>query len=271
MTAIPALDPAPLPWKPMLRRLGFGLGFWLAFLLMLEPGNLVRSARMGLAFDGSGEALRIACAALLGASVSPGVIWLSRRLPVRWPNPARNGALLFSCLVALALTLILVGAVISPRLPPNSIRGGLGEQVASNILLLTAALATMAAIVQIADRRAVARVAPAPRANVIAVKRRGETLLIDPSAIDWIESQGNYLALHVGPETHLVRGVLGGMVAQLDPGGFVRVHRGAIVNITRVRRLQMLANGDAWLDLDGGGRVRASRTYGQTLRDRLKP
>jgi DNA-binding LytR/AlgR family response regulator len=103
------------------------------------------------------------------------------------------------------------------------------------------------------------------------VKRRGETLLLDPDAIDWIEAEGNYLALHVGSATHLVRGVLGRMERQLHPHGFVRVHRGALVNVARVRRLRTLANGDAWLDLDGGGRVRASRTYGQALRGRLSP
>jgi hypothetical protein len=262
-----------MPWTPTLRRAGFGFGFWLAFLLMLEPGNLLRAAHTGLEFSWPAEALRIACAALLGAAVSPAVFWLSQRLPVRSPRPVRNGVLLLGCLIAMALAMILAGAYASTRLPPNSIRGGAGEQVAGNILLLTAALAALAAIAQVAGRASAERrsSAPAPSAKPIAVKRRGETLLLEPGSIDWVEAQGNYLALHAGPTVHLVRGVLGGMERQLEPHGFVRVHRGALVNIARVRRLNTLANGDAWLEMESGGQVRASRTYGQALRERLSP
>jgi hypothetical protein len=270
MTAVPIPGRTAPPWTPALRRAGFGFAFWLAFLLMLEPGNLLRAAHLGLAFRWPSEILRIACAALLGAAASPAVFWLSRRLPVRSPTPFRNGVSLLGCLATLALALILAGALAAARLPPSSIRGGVGEQVVGNILLLTAALTALAAIAQ-AGAKPVERPLDSRGAKPFAVKRRGETLLLDPGSIDWIEAQGNYLALHAGANTHLARGVLGVMERELEPHGFVRVHRSALVNFARIRRLKALANGDAWLELDGGGRVRASRTYSPRLKAMLPP
>ena len=269
MTAVPAHIPDTGAWKRTFRQAALGFGFWLAFLLVLEPGNLIRAARAGLGLSISSEALRMTCAALLGAAVTPGVLWLSRRFPVRGQSGLRNGVALAGCLVALALTLIVAGALGSAWLPPNAIRGGVAEQVAANILLLTVALAVLAAAPQLKDLRAEVGARRSSAPAVIPVKRRGETLLIDPGDIDWIEAQGNYLALHVGPQTHLIRGVLGRMELQLDAGRFVRIHRRSIVNVERIRRIRPAASGDAVIELGGGAELRVSRNYAKALKDRL--
>jgi DNA-binding LytR/AlgR family response regulator len=101
------------------------------------------------------------------------------------------------------------------------------------------------------------------------VKRRGETLLVPPVEIDWIEAQGNYLALHVAGRTHLIRGVLGRMEQTLEPHRFARIHRGAIVNLERVRRWRAAASGDALIELEGGAELKVSRSYAKALKDRL--
>ena len=269
MTAIPANAAKATPWRRIPRQIALGFGFWLAFLLVLEPGNLIRAARAGLDLRPSSEALRMVCAALLGAAVTPGVFWLSRRLPVRGVDQIRNGAALLGCLAALALALIMTGALASAWLPPNAIRGGLVEQVGGNLLLLTLALAVLAAGPQLKDRRAEIRdLAPAGPA-AIPVKRRGETLLIQPAEIDWIEAQGNYLALHVGAQVHTIRGTLGRMERELNPASFLRIHRRAIVNVMRVRRLRPIASGDALIELDGGAELRVSRSYAKALKETL--
>ncbi len=269
MSAIPIQPPDAGAWKRTLRRAAFGFGFWLAFLLVLEPGNLIRAARAGLELSVSSEALRMACAALLGAAVTPGVLWLSRRFPVRGPHGLRNGAVLGGCLVALALAMIVAGALASAWLPPNAIRGGVADQVAANLLLLTVALAVLAAAPQLSDLRAEAVARRPTGATAIPVKRRGETLLIDPCEIDWIEAQGNYLALHVGVQAHLIRETLGRMELQLDPGRFMRIHRRSIVNVERIRRIRPAASGDAVIELGGGAELRVSRSYAKALKDRL--
>ena len=131
------------------------------------------------------------------------------------------------------------------------------------------ALAVLAAAPQLHDLRTqtAARRPASPAA--IPVKRRGETLLIDPGDIDWIEAQGNYLALHVGVQTHLIRGVLGRMEQRLDPDRFVRIHRRSIVNVERIARLRPAASGDALIEVRGGGELRVSRSYAKALKDRL--
>jgi DNA-binding LytR/AlgR family response regulator len=44
-------------------------------------------------------------------------------------------------------------------------------------------------------------------------------LLLPVEKIDWVETQGNYLALHIGPDTHLIRGTLASFGSSLDPDG----------------------------------------------------
>ena len=62
--------------------------------------------------------------------------------------------------------------------------------------------------------------------------------------IDWIEAAGNYVKLHVGTETHLLRETMNAIEAQLDPDVFFRIHRSHIVNIERVKELQPWFNGE---------------------------
>jgi hypothetical protein len=252
------------------RRLGLGFLFWLGFVLVLEPGNLVRATHAGLPFSWPGEALRLAGAGLLGAPTLPLLLWLSPRLPVRGPDALRNAVLLAAGIVLLAAALILTGSVVAGWMPPTSIRTGLGDQIAGNLLLLTAALGVLAAGAQLATRTKPADGASeTPPLEQIAVKTRGGTLLLPMAEVDWVEAQGNYLALHAGPSTHLIRETLGRFETRLDQGRFVRVHRGAIVNLERVRQVRPLGNGDAVILLDTGAELRLSRNHRSALMDRL--
>jgi two-component system LytT family response regulator len=258
-----------------LREGAVGFVFWLGFVLILEPGNLVRAAHAGLPVSWTNEALRMACAGLVGAPTWPLISWLSRRLPVRGPNAPRNAALLLVCIAGLATMMILLGAIASRWLPPTSIRGGLGDQLAGNILLLIAALAMLAVAAQLrlgstSDHgQIVDKAGSAPSLERIPVKGRGGTLLLAPTELDWIEAQGNYLALHVGPAAHLIRETLSGLEARLDPSRFVRIHRGAMVNLDRVRQVTPLGNGDAVIRLDTGAELRLSRKHRQALLARI--
>src|SRR6185295_1962703 len=97
---------------------------------------------------------------------------------------------------------------------------------------------------------------PAPAAPepaylcTMAVKLRGETVQLDLNDVHWMEAQGNYLALHAAAQIHLVRDSLGNIGPRLDPRRFVRVHRGSIVAISRVKAISPLGSGDASLRLD---------------------
>ena len=98
------------------------------------------------------------------------------------------------------------------------------------------------------------------------VTRAGRTSVVNVDDIDWIESDGNYVSLHVGPQRHLVRGTLTGTAGQLDPQRFVRIHRRFIVNVARVRGIEPWLGGDALLLLHDGQKLRLSRNYKQEFR-----
>jgi two-component system LytT family response regulator len=249
------------------RQAGGGFLFWLAFVLMLEPGNVMRALHAGAPVIAANEALRMACAATLGAAITPLVLWLGRRLSVRGPRGLRNLAVLAAALAGLALTLLMAAGLIAPLLPPSTVRGGLGEMVAGNFLLLMAALAVLVAWAQITGRPAASEAGA--YVDRIAARGRGGVVLVDVAEIDWIEAQGNYLALHVGQKVHLVRETMAVMQRRLDPERFARVHRGSIVNLDRIRQIRPLDSGDANLELASGETVRLSRTYGEVVRPKL--
>ena len=88
--------------------------------------------------------------------------------------------------------------------------------------------------------------------------------------IDWIEAAGDHVALHVGRSRPLVREKLNDLELRLDPEKFVRIHRTAIVQISRIRDVQKLPNRDLRLRLVDGTQLRASRTYRDRLDVRLQ-
>ena len=90
-------------------------------------------------------------------------------------------------------------------------------------------------------------------------------LLLPAHEVDWIESAGNYARLHARGRDFLVRETMKELAARLDPAHFARVHRTAIVNIERVREIHPDDQGDFEVLLEGGARVRMSRTFRNQL------
>ena len=79
-------------------------------------------------------------------------------------------------------------------------------------------------------------------------------LVIPVAEIDWIGADDYYARLHVGAKSHLLRESLASLETRLDPRRFARVHRSAIVQVDRIRRL----HGDEVV-LRDGMRVAVSR------------
>lgn len=114
----------------------------------------------------------------------------------------------------------------------------------------------------------------APREERFAerfVVRRGRRLyFVRVHDVEWLEADGNYVRLHVGGGSHLVRDTLGGVEARLDPDRFVRVHRSAIVNLDRVASLEPYAHGEYVVAMRDGTKLTSSRTYSARLRALLR-
>jgi two-component system LytT family response regulator len=93
------------------------------------------------------------------------------------------------------------------------------------------------------------------------VKDEGRLYVIPADRVDWIEADDNDVLLHVGRETHRLRGTLTSLATRLDPSRFVRIHRSTIVNIERVRQVQPWFQGESILFLIDGTRLAIGRTY----------
>jgi two-component system, LytTR family, response regulator len=103
----------------------------------------------------------------------------------------------------------------------------------------------------------------------IAVKSVGRTVFVSTAGIDWIETEGNYLSLHIGKDTKLVRETMSQIEAKLDPRQFVRIHRSTIVRIDAVKEITPLFNGDQSVLLNDGKKVVLSRSYREKARAAL--
>ena len=92
---------------------------------------------------------------------------------------------------------------------------------------------------------------------------------IELAAVDWVEAADYYSCVHVGSRTHLLRRSLAALASELDPAAFVRIHRSTIVNVARVRALQLNAAGDYDVVLVDGTRLGLSRRYRKEAFKRL--
>ena len=99
----------------------------------------------------------------------------------------------------------------------------------------------------------------------LMVRTDGRLYFVRIDDIDWIEAAGNYVKLHVGRDTHLMRETMMGIEKMLDPTRFLRIHRSAIVNLDRVREMQPWFSGEYTVILRDGTQLRLSRVYRERL------
>jgi two-component system, LytTR family, response regulator len=101
------------------------------------------------------------------------------------------------------------------------------------------------------------------------VKLDSRILAVPADQVDWIASAANYVRLHVGATTYLVRATMSSVERSLDPRQFLRVHRNAIVNLARVQQYHMPARGSMSVLLRDGSSVPLSRGYLPAVRRML--
>jgi two-component system LytT family response regulator len=103
----------------------------------------------------------------------------------------------------------------------------------------------------------------------LVVKDRGKVLFLQVADIDWIEAAGYYACLHVGADTHILRRTLSELERDLGEDTFVRIHRSIIVNLDRIRGLELQDSGEYEVVLASQARLRLSRRFRKRLQDRM--
>lgn len=103
----------------------------------------------------------------------------------------------------------------------------------------------------------------------VAVKTGERTIFVKVERIDYVESAGNYVVLHVGKENHVVRETLSAMEGKLDPKKFIRISRSTLVNADQIKELQPLFKGEHAVVLHNGKQLTMTRGV-RELQEALK-
>jgi two-component system, LytTR family, response regulator len=104
----------------------------------------------------------------------------------------------------------------------------------------------------------------------LVLKSNGCITFLDVNEVDWMEAAGVYIYLHAGPKRHLYRSSVTQLLQRLDPHRFVRIHRSAAVNTSRIRELRSLTHGDFALILKDGTELTLSRAYRSQIESWLR-
>lgn len=104
----------------------------------------------------------------------------------------------------------------------------------------------------------------------IVVHDRGSLRLFDAATIARLWSTDKYTAFFADGREQLTPESLSELEGRLLPHGFLRVHRGELVNLRRVRTLHVGEDGSE-LELDDGQRARVSRRLLSQVRAALFP
>ncbi|MEO5818787.1 MAG: LytTR family DNA-binding domain-containing protein [Gemmatimonadaceae bacterium] len=97
------------------------------------------------------------------------------------------------------------------------------------------------------------------------VKAHGKMFFVNTADVDWIEADGNYVRLHVGAASHMIRETIVAVERALPASTFARIHRSAIVNLDRIAEMRQWSSGDYIVVLTTGARLKLSRTYRESI------
>ncbi len=103
--------------------------------------------------------------------------------------------------------------------------------------------------------------APTAYLDRLVIRSAGRVVFLRVVDVQWFEACANYVRLHAGKETHMLRVTMNALEAQLDPGKFVRIHRSTIVQLDCVKEMQSSFDGEHVVVLHDGSRLLMSRGY----------
>ena len=101
----------------------------------------------------------------------------------------------------------------------------------------------------------------APALQRLVVEKNGRERFLAIERIDSAEADGNYLHLHAGGESYILRATLDSFVRRLDPTRFVQINRAQLVNLDSVREMQPLFHGERRVVLKDGRELIWTRRY----------
>lgn len=107
------------------------------------------------------------------------------------------------------------------------------------------------------------------RSPRLVVRDRGRYSFVSLAEVDFIRSEGNYVRLHTGTRSCLLRETMDRLEESLDPDRFLRIHRCTIVKLGSVVELVPSLPGGLIVGLRDGTQLKVSRGYGPRVRHLL--
>lgn len=132
------------------------------------------------------------------------------------------------------------------------------------------------ALERVRELRGQALAAVAPRVSEPAAPRRftirgsSRVVVVEAAEIDWIEAAGNYAILHTPTGNHILRETMAALEATLPAGEFMRINRGVIVRLERVREIRPARGEGALLVVLSGGQELPSTRGLRELQEKLR-
>lgn len=259
--------------------------FWITAVVLSTAQIYFREATRGFQVPWHQVLAANALAWLPWLALAPAVVELERRFPVPGSRIARNvlvhigSAILVSTSFLVYLGYFHAAYLGGGGLFPSrvSLRNELAEKIGQHFLVAVAlylliALSSFSYRSWRSSRKRLGPPIDSSSSSVspgsLIVRSVGKVERVETSSVDWIEGCGNYARLHMRDHTALIRRTLTSLGEELEPAGFVRVHRSAIVNEKRIKGLHPGSHGDAEIELANGQRIKVSRTFRRTLEKR---
>ena len=287
------MDPTPptfhqryQPWRRSVEA-----GFWIAQYLVGALANSITVnmdvRRLHLGFSAWQPVVWETSSSLVALALVPGVVWFTRRFPLRLDDWRRLLAL--HLLGSVAWSLLHVAGMVAIRKAVYASAGDsydfgswwreFGYEYLKDVRsyagvvltiegyrLLLRRLQGEASLLSAPDEGP--PVEPVDRPERFLVRKLGREFLVAANDIEWLQASGNYVNLHVRGHDYPLRSTLGGIEAKLDPAQFARVHRSYMVNLDRIASIEPLDTGDARVHMQDGAKLPCSRTYRADLRQR---
>jgi two-component system LytT family response regulator len=102
-------------------------------------------------------------------------------------------------------------------------------------------------------------------ASRFTVQSGSRIQILQAENVAWVGAAGDYVELHAGRHTYLLRETMAALELRLDPAKFLRIHRSRIVQSSAIVELRSIENREFIVTLSDGSKHRSSRTYSDRL------
>ena len=102
---------------------------------------------------------------------------------------------------------------------------------------------------------------PQTYTDFVIIRSGGVILRVNTDKISWVQAAGNSVRVHLNGESVILKRPLNKIEQQLNDGNFVRIHRGTIINVNRIRELRHWLRGTFKVFLQDGTQLLLSKSY----------